>query len=495
MSSKIWSDFTKIEELKSKNNNLNIKSYLSRKDFIVEEIIEKDQEKYDKINEIIESLKIIEKMKIYAHYKEDQKIFVIIDNNEKIQEDFESSLSFNNNNNIDIKEEGILRDHCGPISKKEIENLLKLESSLCKINCQIMENNAFKDIFGTGFFCEIKDKESPIKYALFTCNHVLNGSNIKIGKSITIEKLKKNKYQSKTINITDQRKVITSKKFDYTCVGIVKEDHITHFFEIDDKIFDEKKVCYKNEDIFILQYPKGGNFSFSDGKIININDCIRHTASTQEGSSGSPIIRRSSTGIEKNVIGLHCKTNINRNNKDYSNYNIGYSFDLILYDIKFKFKWLTKFEKYNYNLFFQMIGNNIFEIFNNLNEINVNNDKNNYIKNYSINNKNITFNLTIMNGQDKFKITPINYIKKCDFCFFVYETSNKESFNKIGIIIPEIDGKPFILVGLKKATREVSFKEGEKLAHDNQSFFFELDIISHETINDIYLKVIDKLFD
>ena len=493
MSSKIWNDFTKIEELKSKNNNLNIKSYLSRKEFIVEEIFEENQENYDKINEIIESLKIEQKMKIYAHFKEDQKIFVIIDNKEKIQEDFESSLSSKNYNNIDIKEEGILKEHCGPISKKVIENLLKLESSLCKINCQIKEGKVIKEVFGTGFFCEIKDKESPIQYALFTNNHILNESNIEIGKSITIEKLKKNKYKSKTIKITDQRKVFTSKVYDYTCIELLKEDHITHFFEINNLIFDPEKDIFNNIEIFILQYPEG-NFSFSDGKIININNYIRHTASTKDGSSGSPIIMRSSNGIEKNVIGMHCKTNRDRNNKGISKYNMGYSFDLILYDIKFKYKWLSKFETNGYNLLFQMIGDNAIEVFNNLKEINVKIDSINYIKDYSIKNKKITFNLSIMNGQEKFNETPKNYNKICDFIIFVYETSNKESFNKIQLMIPKIDEKLFILIGLKKATREVSYNEGQILAYKNQSFFFETDKISKESINDIYLKVINKIF-
>ena len=58
-----------------------------------------------------------------------------------------------------------------------------------------------------------------------------------------------------------------------------------------------------NSDIFILQYPNGNDLSFSNGKILSINgNEIRHNASTEEGSSGSPIIRRCK---ENYVIGLH----------------------------------------------------------------------------------------------------------------------------------------------------------------------------------------------
>ena len=45
----------------------------------------------------------------------------------------------------------------------------------------------------------------------------------------------------------------------------------------------------------MLQYPKNNelNFSFSYGKILSLKEKIMmHCASTDEGSSGSPIIRR-----------------------------------------------------------------------------------------------------------------------------------------------------------------------------------------------------------
>ena len=80
-----------------------------------------------------------------------------------------------------------------------------------------------------------------------------------------------------------------------------------------------------NNDIFILQYPNGNDLSFSYGKILSIKDNeINHSASTDDGSTGSPIIRRSE---ENNIIGLHYGGIKNK-------YNLATCFDSILDNIK-----------------------------------------------------------------------------------------------------------------------------------------------------------------
>ena len=81
----------------------------------------------------------------------------------------------------------------------------------------------------------------------------------------------------------------------------------------------------KDNDIFILQYPNGNDLSFSYGKILSLNDnYMNHSSSTLNGSSGSPIIRRSKDNYE---IGLHFGGN--KNNK----YNLATKFNIILKDI------------------------------------------------------------------------------------------------------------------------------------------------------------------
>ena len=94
---------------------------------------------------------------------------------------------------------------------------------------------------------------------------------------------------------------------------------------------------YENKDIFILQYPKGNDISFSIGKIISIiNDKkIIHNCSTEGGSSGSPMITRNS---DNSIIGLHKGSfSINNNSKYNDNkdlYNMSTSIISTINDIK-----------------------------------------------------------------------------------------------------------------------------------------------------------------
>ena len=222
-----------------------------------------------------------------------------------------------------MKKEGILKDQGNPVSKNEKLNLIKMEKSLCKIIYEKIEDNEIKKGKGTGFFCEIDN--FPIKYALFTNNYILDEKDIKKEKIINIEynnKLKK-------IKIDEKRRVYTNKELDYTCIELLKSDKIKDFFKLDPILF-ENKNSIKNSDIFILQYPEGDQLCFSYGKIKLIkNNNIIHSASTKEGSSGSPIIRRS---YENYIIGLHYGCIKKEKNKDYS-FNLGTIFDSILNDI------------------------------------------------------------------------------------------------------------------------------------------------------------------
>ena len=178
---------------------------------------------------------------------------------------------------------------------------------MCKIESET-KNNEKKQ--GSGFFCKLNN--FPIKYALFTNNHILNELNIEIGNKIKFECLEYQKTYffnssynliKKEILITGKRRVYTNKELDYTCIELFESDGIKDFFEIDPKIYKYDNDDLKNNDIFILQFPKGNEISFSNGIIKNFQDkIIIHTASTEGGSSGSPIIRRSDDNY---IIGLH----------------------------------------------------------------------------------------------------------------------------------------------------------------------------------------------
>ena len=93
-----------------------------------------------------------------------------------------------------------------------------MDKSKCKISFETLENNKGK---GSGFFCEI-NIDFPIKYALFTNNHVLNEFNIEIGNTIEFDylELQKSFFSSsynvakKKIKITENRRVFTDKELD-----------------------------------------------------------------------------------------------------------------------------------------------------------------------------------------------------------------------------------------------------------------------------------------
>ena len=133
------------------------------------------------------------------------------------------------------------------------------------------------------------------------------------------------KKVQKEIKIIDKRKVFTNKELDYTCIELFKSDGILDYFKIDPKIFKSDKYYLKDNDIFILQFPNDNDLSFSYGKVLSLKDNkIFHSASTDNGSSGSPVIRRSK---DNNIIGLHYGVYKEK-------YNLATCFDSILDNIK-----------------------------------------------------------------------------------------------------------------------------------------------------------------
>ena len=204
---------------------------------------------------------------------------------------------------------------------------------MCKIESET-KNNEKKQ--GSGFFR--KPNNFPIKFALFANNHILNELNIEIGNKIKFECLEYQKTYffnssynliKKEILITGKRRVYTNKELDYTCIELFESDGIKDFFEIDPKIDKYDNDDLKNNDIFILQFPKCNEISFSNG-IIKIlqNKIIIHTASTEGGSSGSPIIRRSDDNY---IIGLHFG---GKKKQDKYSFNLAINFASILDNIK-----------------------------------------------------------------------------------------------------------------------------------------------------------------
>ena len=219
--------------------------------------------------------------------------------------------------NIKIINEVIPYTHGKPMTKEEIDELYSYETAICKIKFGTSGS-------GTGFFCEINDDDIPFKKALFTNNHILNEKSVNINKEIKFEHFK----EKKILRITDNRKVFTNKDLDYTCIEIFDTDKINKFFRIDENLFNDKNSL-KNKGIFILQYPYG-ELSHGSGIILDIkNNILVHSASTDKGSSGSPLMKRYNINL---IIGMHLGGNESSDNKN--KYNYATSFDAIIKDIK-----------------------------------------------------------------------------------------------------------------------------------------------------------------
>ena len=168
--------------------------------------------------------------------------------------------------------------------------------------CKILVKKGNYSGNGTGFFCKIRHPNINLGTVLLTNNHVLDSDFLKEGNIIEYE------YNNNIINnltLTKDRRVYTNAKLDYTCIEIFDSDNISNFFEIDENIIEENLDSLKNSEIFILQYPLGDEISFSQGRILSINQKrIIHSASTEKGSSGSPIILRNNQYNYK-ICGIH----------------------------------------------------------------------------------------------------------------------------------------------------------------------------------------------
>ena len=263
--------------------------------------------KYDNIEEKnvilnkIEKIKSIFGIKILGFFQENEKIYILTETNQNIIEDILEEKN-------EIIQEAIIEGHSSPIKKTEINNLFSKEISMCKIHFNVEKNNKIEKGEGTGFFCRINHKDIPFKLGLLTNNHILNRNNIQIGKEIIFDYYKEQNI-SKILEITSNRRVFTNEELDYTFIEIMDSDkifninEINRLLKIDQDIFLEGKIpLYVNVDIFILQFPKGNELSFSVGQIKRIDKKnMEYNASTYYGSSGSPIIRRDNYSI----IGLH----------------------------------------------------------------------------------------------------------------------------------------------------------------------------------------------
>ena len=103
---------------------IQIKTYLTKIEPIVKEIISKNKEDYFIIMERLERLKIKEELNIYEIIEENDKIYIVIDNNDELLSKIDKLIL---SDELDIKKEVVTKGHGRPIKKDEIFNLFKME--------------------------------------------------------------------------------------------------------------------------------------------------------------------------------------------------------------------------------------------------------------------------------------------------------------------------------------------------------------------------------
>ena len=324
------------EEIKQLNfNNFSLKKEKNKYKLIIEIlvlrkkkniIIDLNENKKDLIKETINNYEKIIKEKdiLISNLKEKikkleeqlneniKKDNIILDLKEKMKE-LEKRLE---EKDKDVLDKTIIEGNGGYSKLEEIINMYKVGSNSI---CQILFSPNNKKIKGTGFFIEIDQKFNlPFKRVLFTCDFILPEDFFKQNKFLEIEINKTNKkinIENSQLFFKDikfeifilnrgKRKIISNKDYHYTCIEILDTDNI-----FDNSNIEIFKTNYDDEltpkDIAILHYIKGQELSFSLGQIKYYDNDLPyflHTASTQEGCLGAPLINRNQI---TNVIGIH----------------------------------------------------------------------------------------------------------------------------------------------------------------------------------------------
>jgi hypothetical protein len=193
----------------------------------------------------------------------------------------------------DKYEEGIIK---GAKEMKLLEETdqKEKEKCICKINGSKI---------GTGFFCKIKYENASIP-VLITNYHIVDDNYVRSHNDLNIYVNGKPKF----INLNKNKLIYSSSnnKYDITIIRL-EEDEIKNYLEIDENIFENSELTYKEEPIYILHFPGADKAKISYGKgIEKINEYdIKHLCNTEEGSSGSPIL----SAMTNKIIGIHKAAN------------------------------------------------------------------------------------------------------------------------------------------------------------------------------------------
>ena len=256
-----------------------------------------------------------------------------------------------------MEEEKMIKNSPEPVNISGTKEIL---NQMMKCICKIKINNTY----GTGFFCKIPFQSKTINF-LMTNYHIINENYYENNNELNL--FLNDEKEVKIINLRQNRITYFNKDYDITIIELKENDNINDYMELDNNLFkNEINAYYKDISIYIIQYPLGKQASVSYGLLNEINEYdIKHSCSTERGSSGSPILNL----LTNKIIGIH------KMSLKSDNYNIGTSL---------KFPLIDFFNKFNLNYII--------------------NDNNNLSNVQNVNNNNYDNNFNIINNTEFYKI-------------------------------------------------------------------------------------------
>ena len=192
-----------------------------------------------------------------------------------------------------IKDEIKLNNPINPIDKT-----MKVAKGTVKIELSNDKGVA------SGFFLQLKRNNKNF-YCLMTNAHVVKEDMIKNKEKIKI----KYDIEEKELNLelNEEERIINCYEgfgYDISIIEIIPKDEIkdkTYFLEPNTANYDN----FIEKEIQIIQFPDGERLSLSKakitGKLKTYDYMFFHEASTEKGSSGSPIVLKN----DDRVLGIH----------------------------------------------------------------------------------------------------------------------------------------------------------------------------------------------